>query len=450
MGSNAGQSRRRTALLSILVVAALGVGAAQSQAVTVKEFRPGLFGSEGQLGQIVAGPDGNLWFTAQDFPSRPSGSIIRMTPRGARDVFVEHGEGVGGPITTGPDGNLWFTGSDGGGGTTLGRVTLDGVISPIILGLGHSGAPAITAGPDGNLWEAVSGHGSQGSIFRATTEGVVTEFGVSAHLLGGITLGPDGNLWFTEGSEYPEEGQIGRITPQGAVTQFATGNMFVDRGLHGIASGPDGNLWFTNEAGEVGSITPSGVVTKFSTGIAPDARPYEIAAGPDGNLWFTEPGTKSIGRITPAGVVTEFSEGITGEPRGITAGPGNSLWFTERPGRIGRVILSPPAVVTKRASSINETSATITAEVNPNGHTVSDCRFEYGISQSYGSSAPCASLPGSGASPVKVTAPIGGLAAHTTYHFRIVATNPEGTGYGSDATLKTPGHRRRDQETSGL
>ena len=219
-----------------------------------------------------------------------------MTPRGARSVFVEKGEGVGGPITVGPDGNLWFTGSNGGGAATLGRITL-GRYVPIVSDLGHAGAPAVTAGPDGNLWLAVSGHITDGHISRVTTAGVVTEFGVSAQRLGGIALGPDGNLWFTEGREYPEEGHIGRITPEGVVTKFATGNTFLERGLHGIASGPDGNLWFTNEAGEVGRITPSGVVTKFSAGIPPESRPYEIAAGPDGNLWFTEPGSKSIGRM---------------------------------------------------------------------------------------------------------------------------------------------------------
>jgi virginiamycin B lyase len=342
MGGLAGQTWRRAAVLGVLVAVALGVGAAQSRAVTVREFRPGLFGGEGQLGQIVAGPDGNLWFTAQDYPSRPSGSIIRMTPKGALTVFVEHGEGVGGPIAAGPESSLWFTGSNEGGATTLGRITLGGAISPVVLGLGHSGAPAIAAGPDGNLWEAVSGHISEGDIFRVTPGGVVTQFGVSAHRLGGIALGPDGNLWFTEGREYPEEGQIGRITPQGAVTQFATGDVFVERGLHGIASGPDGNLWFTDEAGEVGRITPNGVVSKFSAGIAPESRPDEIAAGPDGNMWFTEPGSKSIGRITPSGVVSQFSEGISGEPLGITAGPEGRLWFTERPGRIGQIILRPP------------------------------------------------------------------------------------------------------------
>ena len=37
----------------------------------------------------------------------------------------------------------------------------------------------------------------------------------------------------------------------------------------------------------------------------------------------------------------------------------------------------------------------------------------------YGSSAPCTSLPGSGTSPVAVSASVTGLSANTTYHFRI-------------------------------
>ena len=40
----------------------------------------------------------------------------------------------------------------------------------------------------------------------------------------------------------------------------------------------------------------------------------------------------------------------------------------------------------------------------------------------YGQSAPCSSLPGSGCSPVAVSASVSGLTANTTYHFRISAT----------------------------
>ena len=45
--------------------------------------------------------------------------------------------------------------------------------------------------------------------------------------------------------------------------------------------------------------------------------------------------------------------------------------------------------------------------------------------------------PGAGASPVEVSASVTGLAANTSYHFRVVATNAGGTSVGSDKTFAT-------------
>jgi hypothetical protein len=50
---------------------------------------------------------------------------------------------------------------------------------------------------------------------------------------------------------------------------------------------------------------------------------------------------------------------------------------------------------------------------------------------------PCASLPGSGASAVAVTASLGNLSPASTYHFRISATNAGGTNTGSDQSFTT-------------
>ncbi|HWX96169.1 MAG TPA: alkaline phosphatase family protein [Solirubrobacteraceae bacterium] len=98
---------------------------------------------------------------------------------------------------------------------------------------------------------------------------------------------------------------------------------------------------------------------------------------------------------------------------------------------------SAPVVQTGSASALKQTAATLNATVNPNGGSVSDCHFDYGTSEAYGSSVPCSSLPGGGTSPVAVSASVTGLSPNTTYHFRIVATNPGGTSMDGDRTFKT-------------
>jgi hypothetical protein len=99
---------------------------------------------------------------------------------------------------------------------------------------------------------------------------------------------------------------------------------------------------------------------------------------------------------------------------------------------------APPTVVTGSATAVTQTSATLNATVNPNGETVSSCLFEYGTSPtSMIFSVPCTSLPGSGTSPVAVSAAAPDLIAHRSYYFRISATNPIGTSDGNAGTFTT-------------
>jgi FG-GAP repeat len=97
-----------------------------------------------------------------------------------------------------------------------------------------------------------------------------------------------------------------------------------------------------------------------------------------------------------------------------------------------------PIATTEAASGIGTNSAELNGRINPDGETVTDCHFQYGTSTFYGSSVPCASLPGSGESPVAVYASAVNLLESATYHFRIVATNASGTNYGADKAFSTP------------
>ena len=96
-----------------------------------------------------------------------------------------------------------------------------------------------------------------------------------------------------------------------------------------------------------------------------------------------------------------------------------------------------PSVDTEAASGIAQGVATLNASVNPNGDTVSDCHFEYGSTQAYGSVAPCEPAPGSGSNAVAVSASLSGLSPKSPYHFRVVATNEGATNYGSDQAFET-------------
>ena len=97
-----------------------------------------------------------------------------------------------------------------------------------------------------------------------------------------------------------------------------------------------------------------------------------------------------------------------------------------------------PTVQTKAASEVTSSSVRLNGTVNPKGSNVTSCVFEYGTTTSYGKTIGCATSPGSGIEGVMVDGQIGsGLAAGTTYHYRISATNSSGTSKGGDVTFKT-------------
>ena len=94
-----------------------------------------------------------------------------------------------------------------------------------------------------------------------------------------------------------------------------------------------------------------------------------------------------------------------------------------------------PAVTTGSATSVTVSSARLTGSIIPNSQATT-WYFEYGTSTGYGSKTSVGNA-GSGASSTNVSNSISGLAAGTTYHFRLDATNGSGTTFGSDQSFIT-------------
>jgi len=94
-----------------------------------------------------------------------------------------------------------------------------------------------------------------------------------------------------------------------------------------------------------------------------------------------------------------------------------------------------PVVSTSPATSVTASSATLNGSLDPHGLTTT-VSFQWGMTTSYGHTTAMQSQTGN--TYRNITANISGLTTHTTYHFRVVATNSGGTRYGSDRTLTTP------------
>ena len=92
----------------------------------------------------------------------------------------------------------------------------------------------------------------------------------------------------------------------------------------------------------------------------------------------------------------------------------------------------PPAAATATtgpAENVSQTGAILTGSVE----NAASYRFEYGTTSAYGLQSP--ERPAEGSASAREA--ISGLTPNTTYHYRLVATNPSGTTQGADRTFRT-------------
>jgi streptogramin lyase len=217
--------------------------------------------------QIVAGPDGQMWFTQTIFSrslARPvGGKIDSVDAAGNIQVRVTLPTGstkattaVPDPIVLGPGGTVWFA------DIRLARVekvTTGGDLS-IVTSLSAGSPAAMAFGPEGNLWltanySAPSGSllyriGQQGQVLRTTS--VPPDSTTNGNSVGAIAAGPDGNMWFTSYDLFSSRGSVFGASVNDPNAALVRVRFSQSQEIDSLTTGPDHGLWYTTTDNSTG------------------------------------------------------------------------------------------------------------------------------------------------------------------------------------------------------
>ena len=151
-----------------------------------------------------------------------------------------------------------------------------------------------------------------------------------------------------------------------------------------------------------------------------------LRSSSDGTRWNIDPqGTRSIQYVDVKDSYNIDDTDI--EPGTGSVNSGNNVNWN---------FAGVPTVTTNAATDVGATTATLKGTVNANGNDTT-VTFEYGTTTAYGTSVTADQSPVTGSTPTAVSKTITGLTAETTYHYRAVGSNSEGTIEGADQTFTT-------------
>ncbi|MEI8042413.1 MAG: cadherin domain-containing protein, partial [Verrucomicrobiota bacterium] len=200
-------------------------------------------------------------------------------------------------------------------------------------------------------------------------------------------------------------------------------------------------------AGSFGSVDDMGAAARFKS-------PSGITIDTTGRLFVTESSNHTVRLVTPDGMVKTVGgqAGASGlvdgtgpaarfnAPSGITVSNTTLYLADSGNNRVakGTALYCPIVTLGATASQGLPGAVTVYGSVNPNSKLTA-AWFEYGLTTNYGNPVVTVLATNTGTAAVAVNAQISGLAANTTYHYRVTATNADGTGFSADDTFTTSG-----------
>lgn len=127
---------------------------------------------------------------------------------------------------------------------------------------------------------------------------------------------------------------------------------------------------------------------------------------------------------------------IAGNAVNMNNNPQIDAFDTDQVSVSAAVTSAVPTINSVNVSGITPNNATINAVVNANNSTTS-CSIEYGTTVAYGNTAAMAPSSFGGVANTAVSASLTGLLPSTNYHYRLKASNANGTVYSNDAVFIT-------------
>ena len=419
---------------------------------------------------VIAGTSGGAMFvqrlTAGLAPDSSFGSGGRVTAFGGQS-------GVANAVAVGPGGVIAAAGTVGTDNTSFAVASFNSAGTPVFgealqpLGLPYAVAEGIAVQPNGAI--VIAGR-DQGSPYYAFFNGLLVRLNANGSYDGSFNGSgvvsyhyPGGGYTSLNAVALQNNGEIVAAGvdvggPNAIIVRLSAGGGFDQSfGSGGVAALPSGQNVSNNPGAPIGAygvgIAGGGRIVAAgnfeNTGTATDAAVWAFGAGGAPETAFGSGGVVRAPTngyeacalaIAPDGSLVSAGDTVTSEPdMNPCAVNGSAGGFIARYIGYGPPPAPPsaaaPTVTTGAASAITERSAKVAGQIDPDGLPTSD-HFDYGTSSKYGSSSSAGTLS-AGESAVGVSAQLTGLAPGTTYHYRLVASNADGSTDGADQTFTT-------------